>query len=347
VGEVAPGKVGARAVRGVETFGEGPVVVRRNDVLPIAEQLASQIKYLILSGKLRSGDRLPPVRALAGFLRVNRNTVARVYRELKREGYLATSVGRGTFVTRALSPSQAEEVHRLIDRLLAVAEGMGLSASDVQALVSARAGAEKGPRAQRPRLGFVECNPSDLAYFARELEGAVSVPILPVLLSDLSRGMASAVDLWVTTFFHVEEVRRILPNQEVIGLVALPDFSTLFRVAQLSGRTVALVCATQEGVRSKERSIRAVGIRGIRLIPATLEDVEGLREALRRSDAVLASPKVLERIAPLLPAGIEAIPFASVLSDGAIALLRERIRLWQEAFPERDGSPLSGEVARG
>lgn len=331
MGRSSTEKTSVQLVRRVPTLEGRAFTVRRGGALSIAGQLASQIKYLLISGKLRGGDRLPPVRALAGFLRVNRNTVARVYRQLMREGYLKATVGRGTFVAKALSPAQAEEIHRLIDRLLAAAEGMGLSTTDLQALVSARVGAHEERRAQRPRLGFVECNPSDLAYFVRELEGAVSVPILPILLSDLSRGIVPQVDLVVTTFFHVEEVRRLLPGQEVIGLVALPDFSTLFRVAQLSGRTVALVCATREGVRSKERSIRAVGIRGIRLIPATLEDEEGLRDALGRSDAVLGSPKVLERIAHLLPAGIEVIPFASVLSDGAIALLRERIRSWQEA----------------
>ncbi len=337
MGQASPGSTTLLDAGGVGTLIRRPLVLRPDHALSMAAQLSAQIKYLIISGKLQGGDRLPPVRTLAGFLRVNRNTVARVYRQLIQEGYLTAAAGRGTFVAKALSPSQAEEIHRLIDRLLTAAEEMGLTASDLQVLLSASAEVREEAHAQRPRLGLVECNPSDLAYFTRELERAVSVPIVPILLSDLALGMIPEVDIVVTTFFHLEEVRRILPGREVIGLVALPDFSTLFRLSSLSGRSVALVCATWEGVRSKERSIRAVGIRGIRLIPATLEDKDGLRKALSRCDVVLASPKVLERIVELLPAGIEVIPFASVLSDGAIAFLRKRIQSWREAGAQRQG----------
>ena len=54
--------------------------------VPVHVQLKEQIKHLILTGSFEAGDRLPSIRALAGFLRVNRNTVARVISDLEREG---------------------------------------------------------------------------------------------------------------------------------------------------------------------------------------------------------------------------------------------------------------------
>ena len=64
-----------------------PLRVQRDGPLPIAEQIAEQLMTLLRSGRLRAGQRLPPVRVLAGFLRVNRNTVGKVYAALERTGF--------------------------------------------------------------------------------------------------------------------------------------------------------------------------------------------------------------------------------------------------------------------
>ena len=45
--------------------------------VPIYLQVMQQIKYLVASGKLRAGDELPSIRALAEELIVNPNTIAR------------------------------------------------------------------------------------------------------------------------------------------------------------------------------------------------------------------------------------------------------------------------------
>ena len=79
-----------------------PLRVQRDGPLPIAKQIAEQLMTLLRSGRLRAGQRLPPVRVLAGFLRVNRNTVGKVYAALERSGYLLTTPGRGTYVSASL-----------------------------------------------------------------------------------------------------------------------------------------------------------------------------------------------------------------------------------------------------
>ena len=53
---------------------------------PVYQQLMDQVKLAIAGRRLRPGDKLPTVRDLAVQLRINRNTVARVYSELEREG---------------------------------------------------------------------------------------------------------------------------------------------------------------------------------------------------------------------------------------------------------------------
>lgn len=304
-----------------------PLYVHRDAPLPIVRQIADQLVALIRAGTLPAGERLPTVRMLAGFLRVNRNTVAKVYAALERQGWIESVRGRGTFA-RSAPAAEPAALGAYADRLLAEAEAQGLGPEDVRELITARA-AERRTGTRSPRVGFVECNASDLAYFTRQLAARLRVPLVPVLLADVPKA-AEALDIVATTLFHVEEVQARLPSHDVIGLMAAPDFRTLDEVAHLAPSSrIALVCATQEGVKSKERSIRAVGIARARIRSATLQHPAQLRSALTGADVVLASPKVLERLGGQIPPRARVIPFASILGEGAVALLEHRIRTWQ------------------
>ena len=74
------------------------VALDPRDPTPIYAQLDRALRAAIASGRLVSGDQLPTVRQLAVDLRVNANTVARVYTDLERAGVLETRRGVGSFV---------------------------------------------------------------------------------------------------------------------------------------------------------------------------------------------------------------------------------------------------------
>jgi GntR family transcriptional regulator len=69
-----------------------------NSPVPLHAQISEQIQLDIARGELAPGAQLPTVRQLSVSLKVNSNTVARVYAELERAGVLQTFRGRGTFV---------------------------------------------------------------------------------------------------------------------------------------------------------------------------------------------------------------------------------------------------------
>jgi|SRR6185436_1115229 GntR family transcriptional regulator len=104
--------------------------------MPLYAQLTRAIRFAIATGRLRLGEQLPTVRQLAVDLRVNANTVAKVYAELERSGILETRRGVGTFVSaRHLAASHRDEhekhLKELVDRFVEEAEAMGLSADDL------------------------------------------------------------------------------------------------------------------------------------------------------------------------------------------------------------------------
>jgi len=104
--------------------------------MPLYAQLTRAIRFAITTGRLRVGEQLPTVRQLAVELRVNANTVAKVYAELERSGILETRRGVGTFVSaRHLATSHREEhekhMKELVDRFLEEAGAMGFSLDDL------------------------------------------------------------------------------------------------------------------------------------------------------------------------------------------------------------------------
>jgi len=66
--------------------------------LPTYEQIKQAIKLAILSGKLEEGDQLTSLRELALKLKVNPNTIIKVYYQLEVEGFIYSRPGAGYFV---------------------------------------------------------------------------------------------------------------------------------------------------------------------------------------------------------------------------------------------------------
>lgn len=109
--------------------------VDHRDPTPLHAQLERAIRTAVAAGLVRAGDQLPTVRQLAVELKVNANTVARVYSTLEREGLLATQRGVGTFI-RAPAPHSADgkrllerELRALSARFIADAAALGFSAA--------------------------------------------------------------------------------------------------------------------------------------------------------------------------------------------------------------------------
>lgn len=112
------------------------ITIDSRDATPIYAQVERGLRAAIATGRLSPGDQLPTVRQLAVDLRVNANTIARVYGELERAGVIETRRGVGSFISA--TPAQAhpprEHERRLrafVTRLLADAGLAGFTRDDV------------------------------------------------------------------------------------------------------------------------------------------------------------------------------------------------------------------------
>ena len=112
------------------------VSVDPRDPTPIYAQLERGLRAAIATGRLRVSDQLPTVRQLAVDLRVNANTVARVYAELERAGVIETRRGVGSFISatpvQARPPREHERrLRAFATRVLSDADRAGFTIGEV------------------------------------------------------------------------------------------------------------------------------------------------------------------------------------------------------------------------
>lgn len=132
------------------------VAIDPRDATPIYAQLERALRAAMAAGRLRPGDQLPTVRQLAVDLRVNANTVARVYSDLERAGVLETRRGVGSFVLatpdQARSPKEHERrLRALATRVLADADAAGFTPRELVAEIEAIGAGATAERHAPPR----------------------------------------------------------------------------------------------------------------------------------------------------------------------------------------------------
>ncbi len=88
------------------------IIISSNTSKPIYEQITSQIKAMIMCGELQTGDSIPSMRALAKSIHVSVITVQKAYEDLQRDGFIETTVGRGSFVSAQNKDFLQEEQQR-------------------------------------------------------------------------------------------------------------------------------------------------------------------------------------------------------------------------------------------
>lgn len=94
------------------------IVISNSSDKPIYEQIAQQIKKMIISGELSPGDTLPSMRFLAKELRISVITTKRAYSDLERDGFIETVTGKGSFVANQNLSFIREEQLRLAEEFL-------------------------------------------------------------------------------------------------------------------------------------------------------------------------------------------------------------------------------------
>ena len=132
-----------------------------------AGEIAASVRDLVGAGRVGPGDALPPIRALAAELGVNRNTVAAAYQQLATAG-VAETHGRGGTVIAGL-PAVARDGASARSELVDLASGNPDPAllPDVGAYLAGYSPVLYGAAAEAPELLTIARERFDLAGAVR------------------------------------------------------------------------------------------------------------------------------------------------------------------------------------
>lgn len=324
--------------------------INRQSQLPIHVQLQAQLTHMIQAGQLSPGTQLPTVRQLAGYLRINRNTAARVFADLGRAGYLVCQKGRGSFVAQARSgdgpaPPRMSSLVRVVDEAMQRATRLGFSATEFATALYTRAQTTPTAEPTKLRALFTECNLPQLRQFSREVEQAVPLRVDGLLIPELERtsrrssGCLRRYALVITTFWHVHEVQNLLrkANIEVVGLMADASLETLMRLTALpEGTKVGVACSEWTGSQNVRLSIENAGLKNIQLVMGCGAEPESLKRMLKEVRVVVCSSLVAKKVRAVAPRRVEIIVDDRTLNEGGLEMLRQRLARLTAGLPAQE-----------
>ncbi len=116
------------------------IIITNSAGVPIYEQIANQIKAMIMNGKLKEGDALPSMRNLAQDLRVSVITTKRAYEILEAEGMIESFTGRGSFIAaqnpELLREQNLREIEKHLEAAADIAKRSNISIEEVTEMLT-------------------------------------------------------------------------------------------------------------------------------------------------------------------------------------------------------------------
>ncbi len=257
---------------------------------PIYQCIVTFLRRLITEGQLREGDSLPTERELARLAGLSRGTVSLAYDQLKRDGILRATPGRGSHIAtdRYVSDvSRKEQAIRVLSNALERMEGLGFTPREMEAFLHLLLLAREG-REIRVRAALLDCNPEALGMLGRQLQSISHLELEPFLLEELPKLGAAELatfDLILTTESHTPQVlnhlaRHPFPPERLLSVAVSPTRETLITLARLPEDARITVCT--ETARFAEIITQHLSDLGHSGVQRTLPGAEGEMAASTR-----------------------------------------------------------------
>lgn len=303
--------------------------------VPLYLQVKEYIKQNIDEKKWVAGSKLPTERELAQALQVSRKTISLAYEELKKEGIISSQQGRGTFVINRHAIQKDVNLNQLtenIDRCIEISIKMGLELEEFLDLCGDRVN-RYIQKLKKIKLVFIECNKEQLDYFCKELELGAGVTITPILLEDFKKNIKEindkikTHDLIVTTFFHIDEVKSLVKNNniKILPIALNPQLGSIIQIARIDRNSkVGILTISQNFADKVKNAILEAGLCFDKIQAETTTELDEVKKFAHSHDVIIVSPGRKKDVLPFKEEK-DIIEFIFVPDTGSINLLKSAI----------------------
>lgn len=275
----------------------------RASAVPLHTQLGDQLRFEIVNGRYRIGERLPSTRDLGKQIDVSFHTVRKAYQELERDGYLEARPGAGYVVAERGPVSKEERIergasiaHDALKRMIS----LGLSDADIEYLFQEQRSLLEGSAS--PVKVVVAAPYLEMAErCADQIAEAFQLDVVPTTLSNLNAH--SDADYVLAPFRDVKRAMQAMPGADILGISATLSIDALEAVARLSAEaTLAIVVRDEAAVQPLMQEIRtATGFAGQMVGLSIDERSDELQRRLKETDLVLPTPACMRRLRSRMP----------------------------------------------
>ncbi len=240
------------------------IVLSKKSDVPLRQQLAEQIVFLITTGQLQAGEELPSVRALARQSKVHHNTVSEAYKDLVRRGWLTRRRGSRLLVGtgNGAAPAEPRDLNEL-DLDDVINETIGRARSLGYSLQALRQRVRERLMAQPPdHLLVVEDEPGLRAILEAEIQESLHCSVEGCSPEELAREPGLTIGAQVVVANHqVEEIRRLVPrDRPAVGIVYAPAAGHIARLRTLENPSIVAVASVSESLLRTARGLLAPAI---------------------------------------------------------------------------------------
>jgi DNA-binding transcriptional regulator YhcF (GntR family) len=325
------------------TYSHGDPIARLHlspdSPIPRFLQLKSQFEYLIITGELPPGSKLPSVRTLSRSLGTSVNTLVRAYRELEAASLVVSNPGSGYFVLgMPLSRKEGHgELRAQTREIVHAAVHHGLALDQIVQIFMAEVADMRDTMARREVIVLCkrEGRIDELTTRFRQAIADLGVQVTSVALEDLSEEDESwlphfmGAEFVVSLLFDIRQARTLLERHgvEIIPILAVPSEEVRERIVHLPpGITVGVVASSVEFVDGMITAVTQFNSNVKIVGTADMGDRGYLEQLLHRVECVVYGTLSRSVVTELVPRSVEPIELVYVPDELSLARLRALLR---------------------
>jgi len=236
------------------------IQISKESDVPVRQQLAEQIVFLIASERLKPGQALPSVRELARRLKIHHNTVSHAYQDLVRRTWLVRRRGSRVIVRSqadALRHGAAEGLDELINMTIQVARERGYSLQALRERLRERLLTEPPDH-----ILVVDQEAGLRRLLQQEITDALRWPAANCAREDLASNPGLAIGaLVVVPQYALEDVKPLVPKAHLTIPIGFNSADLhVERIRKLQQPSVIAVASVSHGFLKTAVSLLAAAV---------------------------------------------------------------------------------------